>query len=64
MKIEGKSKYKFIVFDIKDIYPSMKETLLIKAINFDEKLVNITNEDKIITNTQGNLFYTTIVSLG
>ena len=64
MKIEGKSKYKFIVFDIKDIYPSMKETLLIKAINFDEKLVNITNEDKIIINTQGNLFYTTIVSLG
>ena len=48
MKIEGKSKYKFIVFDIKDFYPSIKETLLIKAINFAEKLVNITNEDKAI----------------
>ena len=47
MKIEGKSKYKFIVFDIKDIYPSINETLLIKAINFAEKLVNI-NEDKVI----------------
>ena len=33
MKIEEKRKYKFIVFDIKDFYPSRKETLLIKAIN-------------------------------
>ena len=48
MKIEEKSKYRFIVFDIKDVYPSIKETLLIKAINFTEKLVNITNEDKVI----------------
>ena len=48
MNIEEKSKYKFIVFDIKDFYPSIKETLLIKAINFAEKLVNITNEDKAI----------------
>ena len=48
MKIEEKSKYKFIVFGIKDFYPSIKETLLIKAITFAEKLVNITNEDKII----------------
>ena len=48
MKIEEKSNHKFIVFDIKDFYPSMKETLLIKAINFAEKRVNITNEDKVI----------------
>ena len=48
MKIEEKSKYKFIVLDIKDSYPSIKETLLIKAINFAEKLVNVTNEDKVI----------------
>ena len=48
MKIEEKSKYKFIVFDIKDFYPSIKETLLIKVINFAEKLVNITNGDKVI----------------
>ena len=51
MKIEEKSKYKFIVFDIKDFYPSIKETLLIKAINFAEKRVNITSEDKIIIKT-------------
>ena len=48
MNIEEKSKYRFIVFDIKDFYPSIKETLLIKAINFAEKLVHITNEDKVI----------------
>ena len=48
MKIEEKSKYKFIVFGIKDFYPSIKETQLIKAITFAEKLVNITNEDKVI----------------
>ena len=36
------------MFDIKDSYPSIKETLLIKALNFAEKLVNITNEDKVI----------------
>ena len=48
MKIEEKSKYKFIVFDIKEFYPSIKEKILIKAINFAEKLANITNEDKVI----------------
>ena len=46
MKIEGKSKYKFIVFDIKDFYPSINTTY--QSNNFAEKLVNITNEDKAI----------------
>ena len=48
LKIEEKSNHKFIVFDIKDFYPSIKETLLIKAINFEENHVNIINEDKVI----------------
>ena len=53
-----KSKYKFIVFDIKDFYPSIKETLLIKAINFAEKLVNIINKDKVIIKpTRKSLLY-------
>ena len=47
-RIEEKSNQKFIVFDIKDFYPSIKETILIKVINFAEKRVNITNEDKVI----------------
>ena len=45
MKIEEKSNHKFIGFDVKDFYPSVRETLLIKAINFAEKRVKITNED-------------------
>ena len=48
MKIEEKSNLKFIALDIKDFYPSIKETLLINAINFAEKRGNITNEDKVI----------------
>ena len=48
IKTEEKTNHKFIVFNIKDFYPSIKETLLIKAINFAEERVNITNEDKVI----------------
>ena len=48
MKIEEKSYRNIIVFDIKDFYLSIKETLLIKAINPAEKRVNITNEGKVI----------------
>ena len=36
------------MFDIKDFYPSFKESLLIKVINFAEKQGNEINEDKII----------------
>ena len=49
MKIEEKRKYKFIVLNIEDFYASIKETLLIKAINFAKKLLNIKKEDKVIT---------------
>ena len=31
MKIEEKSKYKLMMFDTKDFFPSIKETILIKA---------------------------------
>ena len=47
MKIEEKSEHKFIVFDIKDIYPSISEALLFKAKKFAENLVNIKREDKV-----------------
>ena len=57
IKIEEKSNHKFIVFNIKDFCPPIKETLLIKAINFAEKRVNITNEDKVIIKPARNLFY-------
>ena len=37
-KIEEKSNHKFIVFDIKDFYSSIKEILLIEAITLPENL--------------------------
>ena len=45
-EIEEKSNHKSIAFDIKGLYSSIKETLLIKAINFAEKYVNITEQTK------------------
>ena len=48
MKIQEKSNHKLMMFDIKDFHPSIKETLLIKAINFAAKCVNITKEDTVI----------------
>ena len=45
---EWKNNYFLHWNENEDFYPSIKETLLIKAINFAEKLVNITNEDKVI----------------
>ena len=36
------------MFDIKNFYPSIKEALLIKTIEFAEKRVNRTNEDIVI----------------
>ena len=52
-----KSKYKFIVFNTKDFYPSIKETLLIKAINFAEKLAHINKAKVIIKHPRKSLLY-------
>ena len=52
-----KSKYKFKVFDIKDFYPSIKETLLIKSTNFAEKPANIHVDKVIIKHARKSLLY-------
>ena len=57
MKIEEKKNHKFIVFDIKNFHPSIKETLLIKAIKFAERRVNITNDKLIIKYARKSLLY-------
>ena len=46
--IQEKKSYKFAMFDIKDFYPSIKEGLLNKALNFAGTHVNISKEDKDI----------------
>ena len=48
--IQEKHLHSFVIFDIKDFYPSIKEKLLIKALKFAESFTDISNEDKCIIN--------------
>ena len=43
--IEDKGSHTFTVFDIKDFYPSIKETLLLEALAFASSHVQITKRD-------------------
>ena len=45
-KIENKSNYVFIKFDIAEFYPSVSETILRTAIRFAEEHVEIADEEK------------------
>ena len=56
--IQDKPRYKFTVFDIKDFYPSIKQTLLTIAPNFAETHTEITKEDSnIIQHARKSLLY-------
>ena len=57
-KIEEKSKHTFIVFDIKDFYPSISKYLLQKALEFAKAKVSITQEEeKIIYHFRKSLLF-------
>ena len=43
--IPNKHLYKFLMFDIKDFYPSIKEKLLWEAIRFAKRYISITSKD-------------------
>lgn len=43
--IPEKSKHSFTVFDIDNFYPSISENLLLNAIEYAKKYINITNQD-------------------
>ena len=43
--IKEKHLYKFLIFDIKDIYPSIKGSLFHEALQFTKMQVNITQRD-------------------
>ena len=43
--IQGKNQYTFTVFDIKDFYPSIKESLLKEALNFAKQHTRIKKKD-------------------
>ena len=57
-KIESKSKYKFLVFDIKHFYPSIKQKLLTDALTFARQHLHLTeNEISIINHTRKSLLF-------
>ena len=62
IEIEEKNNHKFIMLDIKDLYPSLKGTLLTKAMNFAKKCINIPNRENELSTMQVDLFYTTIMN--
>ena len=43
--IPNKHLYKFLMFHIKDFYPSMKEKLLWEAIRFAKRYISISSKD-------------------
>ena len=50
--------YKFLQFDIKDFYPSIKETLLHEAIQFAKEHVPITRKDvEVIFHPRKSVLY-------
>ncbi len=47
-QIVDKRQHKFVMFDIENFYPSIKEDLLKKALNFASRRVEVKNEEKEI----------------
>ena len=45
-RIEQKYLYKFIMFDIKDCYPSIQEELLNKGLKFAQEYIDVTSKDR------------------
>ena len=57
-KIENKQLYKFMMFDIKDYYPSIKDKLLLDAINFARKHTQVKKKDiDIILHARKSLLF-------
>ena len=57
-KVESKNSHKFPMFDIKDFYPSIKEDLLIEALEFAKQHVTIKSKDReTIFHTRKSLLY-------
>ena len=47
--VKDKEHCKFVIFDIKDFYPSIKkESLLKQSLHFAGKYIKVTSEDKVI----------------
>ena len=46
--IKDKQHFKFAIFDIKDFYPSITESLLKQYLDFAVKYIKVTSDDKVI----------------
>ena len=56
--IPNKAQHTFIIFDIAEFYPSIKESLLKKAINFAKQHTNVSEQDiKIIMHARKSLLF-------
>ena len=56
--IDNKQRYKFIMFDIKDFYPSISKELLTDALTFAETIINLDDQDKkIIYHSRKSLLF-------
>ena len=54
--ITNKQKHKFIVFDIKDFYPTISKDLLTKCLKLAEEKVQISNDNKKLYIMQESLY--------
>ena len=57
-QIANKDKCKFLIFDVCEFYPSIKENLLKEALQFAEQHINISQKDKeIIHHSRKSLLF-------
>ena len=57
-RIKDKQHCKFFIFDIKNFYLSIKESLLKQSLDFTEKCIKVTSEDQaIIKNKRKSLLF-------
>ena len=63
-EIPNKKGRKFVVFDIKEFYPSIKEQLLKEALDFANSYVNIPENNKKISTMQESHRYLTCSKTG
>ena len=62
--IHNKYLCMFVIFDIKEFYPSITENLLKKALTFSQAHTFLSHDDKAFIQTQENHHSLTISKLG
>ena len=56
--IKNKKQYKFLMFDIKDFYPSIKANLLHEALQYARNYINISSNDyEVVFHSRKSLLY-------